>query len=51
MKKSKNILASTVVTGALVMQGAIGNAQSGPSVNASSNDAIRPFSVSITAIA
>src|SRR5882672_2326286 len=47
MKKSTSILASTMVAGALVMQGASSNAQSGPSVNASSNEDIRPFHVNI----
>ena len=45
MKKSTTMLANTLVTGALVMQGAIGNAQRGPS--AASNEAIRPFHVNI----
>jgi pimeloyl-ACP methyl ester carboxylesterase len=43
MKKSKNIVANALVTSALVMQGAVGNAQSG--TNAPSGDAIRPFHV------
>ena len=47
MKKGKNILASAVGIGALVMQGAISNAQSGPSINVSSDETIRPFHVSI----
>jgi pimeloyl-ACP methyl ester carboxylesterase len=46
MKKSTTILANTLVTGALVMQGAMGNAQGGSSSGAS-NDAIRPFHVNI----
>jgi pimeloyl-ACP methyl ester carboxylesterase len=51
MKKGKNILANTVVAGALVMQAAISNAQAGPSVktatNPSSEEAIRPFRVHV----
>lgn len=47
MKKDKNRLASALVTGALVMQGAMGNAQSGPSVNVSQDETIRPFHVNI----
>jgi len=47
MKKSKTILANTLVAGALVMQGAVSNAQSGPSVNASPDEAIRPFHVNV----
>jgi len=47
MKKSKNIVARTVVSGALVMQGALGHAQVGASANPSSGEAIRPFHVSV----
>ena len=47
MRKSKNILTSALGIGALVMQGAMGNAQSGPSVNVSSDGTIRPFHVNI----
>ncbi|MGF7039871.1 epoxide hydrolase family protein [Mucilaginibacter lappiensis] len=47
MEKSKKILTSTIVAGVLVMQGALSNAQSVPSGNASSNEAIRPFHVNI----
>src|SRR5882757_6442332 len=47
MKKGKKILASALGIGALVMQGAISNAQSGPSVNVSSDETIRPFHVNI----
>ncbi len=45
MKKSKTTLASAVVTGALLMQGAAGavSAQSGPSITAPPDEAIRPF--------
>ncbi|HEV2478900.1 MAG TPA: epoxide hydrolase [Puia sp.] len=47
MEKTKNILANTLVAGALVMQGAVGSAQSGPSANSLSNEEIRPFHVNI----
>src|SRR5262245_44153032 len=47
MKKSKKILARTVVTGAIMMQGALSNAQTGPSVPSSTDESIRPFHVSI----
>jgi pimeloyl-ACP methyl ester carboxylesterase len=47
MKKSTSIFASTLVTGALMMQGALSNAQNGPNINSSSNEEIRPFHVSI----
>jgi pimeloyl-ACP methyl ester carboxylesterase len=45
MKKTNKFLAGTIVATALVMQGAVSNAQSGSSGNASSNEAIRPFHV------
>jgi pimeloyl-ACP methyl ester carboxylesterase len=45
MKKSKTILASTMLTGALVMQGTLTSAQSGPNANRTSNEAILPFKV------
>ena len=45
MEKSKSILASTMVAGALVMQGTVSNAQPAPSVEPVSNEAIRPFKV------
>ncbi len=47
MKKSKSILAGTMVAGAIVMQGAISNAQTGTPISSSSNEAIRPFHVHI----
>jgi pimeloyl-ACP methyl ester carboxylesterase len=47
MKKNKNILASTMVTGALVMQGALSNAQTGGSDKTQASDAIRPFQVHV----
>jgi pimeloyl-ACP methyl ester carboxylesterase len=43
MKKSKSILATTMVTGALMMQGAVSEAQTGTSFSISSEEAIRPF--------
>src|SRR5688572_11513845 len=43
MKKSKSILASTMVAGALVLQSTASNGQSGPNVNHASNEAIRSF--------
>lgn len=47
MKKSKTILASSMVTGALVLQSALGNAQNSPSQQVVSNDSIRPFQVHV----
>src|SRR5215468_1175200 len=43
MQTSKSILATTVVAGALAMQGTVSEAQSGPYVNASSDEVVRPF--------
>jgi pimeloyl-ACP methyl ester carboxylesterase len=43
MKKSKSILAGTMVASALVMQGTVGNAQGGPSVNSSPEEAVHRF--------
>ncbi|HEX9513225.1 MAG TPA: epoxide hydrolase [Puia sp.] len=48
MKKSKNIVASAIVTGALVMQGTLGDAQSGAAANSPSGDAVRPFHVHVS---
>lgn len=48
MKKSKNILVNTALTGALLMQGAITNAQPGPSAGTSSIEAVRTFKVHFT---
>jgi len=47
MKKSKKILAGTMVAGAIVMQGAISNAQTGTSASYSTDELIRPFHVNI----
>jgi pimeloyl-ACP methyl ester carboxylesterase len=43
MTKTKSILATTLVTGTLVMQGTVGNAQGGTAVKTSSNEAILPY--------
>jgi pimeloyl-ACP methyl ester carboxylesterase len=43
MKKSKSIIASAVVAGALVMQPTTGSGQNGPSIDASTDESIRPF--------
>jgi pimeloyl-ACP methyl ester carboxylesterase len=48
MKKSKSILASTIMTSALVMQGTLGGAQPASSANTSPGDAIRPFQVHVS---
>src|SRR6476659_2953737 len=45
MKKSKTILASTMAAGALVMRGALSNAQTGQANKAIDSEAIRPFQV------
>lgn len=45
MKKSTTILAKTMVASALVMQGAISEAQPTNGVNGSPNESIRPFKV------
>ncbi len=47
MKNTKQTLAGTIVASALVMQVALSNAQNAPSGNASTDEAIRPFSVHI----
>ena len=47
MKKSKNILANTVVASAMVMQGVSGSAQSGTSAPLLTEEAIRPFQVHV----
>src|SRR5215213_10226955 len=43
MKKSTSILATTMLTGALVMQGALNNVQAQPSEEGVAKEAIRPF--------
>jgi len=48
MKKGKSIVARTLVTGALLMQGALGHAQPAIPANNESTDAIRPFHVKFT---
>src|SRR5215470_19616611 len=47
MKKSKNILASTMVAGALVMQGTVSDAQTATAISYSADESIRPFHVNI----
>src|SRR6478735_9053188 len=47
MKKSKSILTSTLVAGALVMQGMVSNAQTVSNVELISTEAIRPFKVHV----
>ena len=47
MKKNKSVLASTMVTGALVMQGALSNAQTGDTHKGLVSEAIRPFQVHV----
>src|SRR5688572_682575 len=49
MKMSKNILANTVISGALALQGTIGHAQGNEYIDLRSADAIRPFQVNIPA--
>jgi pimeloyl-ACP methyl ester carboxylesterase len=48
MEKSKNKLASTILTGALVMSSSAGQAQSSTNADLLSGDAIRPFHVKIS---
>ena len=43
MKSIKKLLATVLVAGAMLMQNASADAQSGPSVNEISNESIRPF--------
>jgi pimeloyl-ACP methyl ester carboxylesterase len=45
MKKIKRLLVNATVTGALVMQAALGSAQSGPLISPVSDESIRPFKV------
>ena len=45
MKKSKSIIATTVLSGALVMQGTVSNSQTTSTPNPMSNELIRPFHV------
>ena len=46
MTKSKQIIASTIVAGAMVMQGTAGDAQ-GTSTGPASDESIRPFHVNV----
>ncbi|MFA6247684.1 MAG: epoxide hydrolase family protein [Mucilaginibacter sp.] len=48
MKNTRQIIASTIATGALVMQSALGSAQQVTSGNSSSNESIRPFHVKVS---
>jgi pimeloyl-ACP methyl ester carboxylesterase len=47
MKNIKKILAGTVLTGTLALQGTLPEAQRGPGANLQSNETIRPFHVHI----
>src|SRR5882762_7751930 len=47
MKKTKKILATTMLTGAMVMQGTLGSAQTGQSGKTADSEKIRPFHVNI----
>ncbi|HTS44613.1 MAG TPA: epoxide hydrolase [Puia sp.] len=47
MKKSKTILAKTIMAGAIVMQGTLSGAQMGAPVDPTSDESIRPFRVHI----
>jgi pimeloyl-ACP methyl ester carboxylesterase len=47
MKMSIKMLASTLLTGTLALQGTLATAQGGPQANLTSNDAIRPFKVHV----
>jgi pimeloyl-ACP methyl ester carboxylesterase len=47
MKKTKKILATTMLTGAMVMQGTLGSAQTGQSSKTVDSEKIRPFHVSV----
>src|SRR4051812_3939714 len=45
MKKSKNVIAATMLTGAFALQGGLSNAQAGPLDTSVANETIRPFQV------
>jgi pimeloyl-ACP methyl ester carboxylesterase len=47
MKKCMSILIRTMITGAIVMQGTLSNAQTGVSIGSLSHEAIRPFKVQV----
>jgi pimeloyl-ACP methyl ester carboxylesterase len=47
MKKTSNIIASTVITGALALQGTVVNSQGPSLMNSKSSETIRPFKVHI----
>src|SRR3982751_5433834 len=48
MKKTKDILANTVMAGALAMQGTLSNAQGATSIKLSPDESLRTFKVHIT---
>src|ERR1700754_1039584 len=48
MKSTKEILAGTLLTGTMALQGALAIAQTGPQTGMTSGDAIRPFKVHVT---
>ena len=48
MKRSKSIVASTVITGALALQGNIAEAQGNSHQRIESAEAIRPFRVNVS---
>ena len=45
MKRTKDILATTMLTGALVLQGTVADAQGNSQVDVKSTESIRPFKV------
>src|SRR5687767_5097613 len=47
MKKTKDIIANTVITGALALQTALGNAQD-PAAPSNASEAIRPFRIQVS---
>src|SRR5829696_8372092 len=47
MKMAKKVLAGTIITGGLALQGIPGRAQNGQPANATSAEAIRPFKVHV----
>ena len=48
MEKTKKKLASTIVTGAIVMSGSAGQAQTSAQTDLRSSDEIRPFHIKIS---
>src|SRR4051812_46943033 len=47
MKKTKHILASTILSGAMILQGTLADAQSELQADIKSSESIRPFQVHI----